>query len=118
MPPFIHIQPVWVRRFLVVLLAPFLLVLLVCIRISKVLMTAFSEFAEIFSAVWKGRQEAPSLLPCPFCGGKCVPDGWRTQGGATGPACDDCGATTWSIDTWNTRVPLTEEKRQETPAAE
>ena len=122
MPPFIHIQSALARRLLLVLLAPVLLVFLVFIRISKVLMTAFSEFAEVFLAVWKGGQEAPSLLPCPFCGGKCVPDGWRTQGGATGPACDNCGATTWSVDTWNTRVPLAEEvqqrQEQESPTSE
>lgn len=73
-------------------------------------MTACSEFSEIFSAVWRGVQESPTLLPCPFCGGKCLPHGWRTQGGASGPACDDCGATTWSVDTWNTRITLTEEQ--------
>lgn len=109
MPPFIHIRSAWCRRALMVLLAPFFLVLLVFTRISKAIMTGFSEFAEVFSAVWKGRQEGPVLLPCPFCGGKCIPDGWQTQGGATGPACDNCGATTWSVDTWNTRVALTEE---------
>ena len=72
------------------------------------MMGALTEFAEIFSAVWKGAAEEPPLLPCPFCGGKGMPHGWRTQGGATGPACDDCGATTWSAQTWNTRITLTE----------
>lgn len=93
-----------------ILLAPVFLVFLIFIRIGKAIMTAFSEFAELFSAVWKGEQEEPVLLPCPFCGGKGIPNGWQTQGGATGPACDDCGATTWSVDTWNTRVALPEEE--------
>lgn len=95
-----------------ILLAPVFLVFLIFIRIGKAIMTAFSEFAELFSAVWKGEQEEPVLLPCPFCGGKGIPNGWQTQGGATGPACDECGATTWSVDTWNTRVALPEEALQ------
>lgn len=73
-------------------------------------MGAFAEFTEMFSAVWKGMGKEPALLPCPFCAGKGIPNGWRTQGGATGPACDDCGATTWSVATWNTRIDVTEEQ--------
>jgi len=73
-------------------------------------MTALSEFTELFNAVWRGAEENPVMLPCPFCGGNGLPHGWRTQGGATGPACENCGATTWGVETWNTRVTLTEEQ--------
>lgn len=93
-----------------ILLTPILLLLLFCMRIGKGMMEAFTEFGELFSAVWKGAEKEPALLPCPFCGGKGISHGWRTQGGATGPACDDCGATTWSAQTWNTRIVLTEKQ--------
>lgn len=113
MPSFLHIRSAWLRRALMVLLSPVFLVFLLFIRLIKASMTAFSEFAEMFSAVWKDRQDKRALLPCPFCGGRCIPDGWQTQSGASGPACDNCGATTWSVDTWNTRVALTEEASQQ-----
>jgi len=50
-------------------------------------------------------------LPCPFCGGRCDPEGWGGcdepgQPMKHGPACDDCGATAEDLETWNTRVPL------------
>jgi len=93
-----------------IILAPILFLLLVCTRVSKGIQTGCAEFSEMFSAVWKGIQEDPTLLPCPFCGGKCLPHGWQTQGGASGPACVNCAATTWSVDTWNSRVTLTEEQ--------
>ncbi len=93
-----------------VFLAPILLILILCMRVGRGIMSAFSEFSELFVAVWRGSQEEPPLLPCPFCGGKGFPNGWQTQGGATGPACEDCGATTWSVDTWNTRITLTQEQ--------
>ncbi len=110
MPPIIRISSAFIRRLCMIILAPILFLLLVCTRVSKGIQTGCSEFSEMFSAVWKGVQEDPTLLPCPFCGGKCLPHGWQTQGGATGPACDNCGATTWSVDTWNSRVMLTEEQ--------
>lgn len=110
MPPIIYIQSVLIRRLLMVLLTPFLLLLILCMRMGKGIMSALSEFAELFHAVWRGSEENPPLLPCPFCGGKGMPHGWRTQGGATGPACENCGATTWAVDTWNTRISLTEEQ--------
>ncbi|NLC24110.1 MAG: hypothetical protein GX776_06545 [Oxalobacter sp.] len=110
MPPIIHLQSVLIRRLLMILLAPFLLILILCMRIGRGIMSGLSEFSELFTAVWRGSEEDPPLLPCPFCGGKGIPHGWRTQGGATGPACDNCGATTWSADTWNTRITLTQEQ--------
>ncbi|MDR0934626.1 MAG: Lar family restriction alleviation protein [Burkholderiaceae bacterium] len=112
MPPILHIQSALIRRCCLILLMPMLFPLIFFLRIGKAMMSAFTEFAEMFSAIWKGMEEEAPLLPCPFCGGRGMPHGWRTQGGATGPACDNCGATAWSTDTWNTRIPLTEEQMQ------
>ncbi|MDI6405001.1 DUF551 domain-containing protein [Cronobacter malonaticus] len=46
-------------------------------------------------------------LPCPFCGGRCDPNGWmgRYDDGVPmcGPECEDCGATANSIEEWNRR---------------
>ena len=72
----------------------------------KGVLGACAEFREMFVAVWRGFEEEAELLPCPFCGGDALPDGWRTQGGASGPSCDQCGATAWSAYTWNTRVSI------------
>ncbi|MDL2284831.1 Lar family restriction alleviation protein [Oxalobacter sp. OttesenSCG-928-P03] len=110
MPPIIHIQTAWIRQTLMILLTPVLFLLILCMRIGKGAMSGLSEFSQLFSAVWKGVEEEPPLLPCPFCGGKGQPHGWRTQSGATGPSCEDCGATTWAAETWNTRIVLTEEQ--------
>lgn len=49
--------------------------------------------------------------PCPFCGGKCDPEGWLRGDGVRGPECEDCGATAASIEEWNTR------KTNQTPVA-
>lgn len=47
------------------------------------------------------------LQPCPFCGSQDVdPEGWLSNGGKKGPACDDCGGSADSVERWNTR-PLT-----------
>ena len=43
------------------------------------------------------------LAPCPFCGGKADPEGWKSAGG-TGPECEDCGATAASDVDWNHRL--------------
>ncbi len=110
MPPIIRISSAFIRRLCMIILSPILFLLIICTRVSKGIQTGCAEFSEVFSSVWEGVQKEPDLLPCPFCGGKCLPHGWQTQGGATGPACDDCGATTWSVDTWNHRVILTEEQ--------
>ncbi len=72
----------------------------------KGVLGACAEFREMFVAVWRGFEEQAELLPCPFCGGDALPDGWRTQGGASGPSCDQCGATAWSACTWNTRISI------------
>lgn len=40
---------------------------------------------------------------CPFCGGNCDPDGWMTTDKRTGPACDDCGGSTDTMERWNNR---------------
>jgi hypothetical protein len=49
-------------------------------------------------------------LPCPFCGGACDPEGWLGTGiGGTsvrGPECEQCGATTDTIEDWNRRASL------------
>lgn len=50
------------------------------------------------------------LLPCPFCGSTNVdPEGWMSvnQDGTqkkTGPACDECGGSTESVERWNSRA--------------
>jgi hypothetical protein len=51
-------------------------------------------------------------LPCPFCGGKCDPTGWMGCGEPgtpmrQGPECEGCGATTETLEVWNTRTPVT-----------
>lgn len=43
------------------------------------------------------------IKPCPFCGGKCDPEGWSGGDGRRGPECEDCGATADSVDAWNLR---------------
>jgi hypothetical protein len=44
------------------------------------------------------------LLPCPFCGSENVdPKGWLSTA-ASGPACDDCGATAETVKDWNRRA--------------
>lgn len=50
----------------------------------------------------EGLAERLALLPCPFCGGECDPDGWSSTE-RTGPACDQCGATADTTNMWNTR---------------
>ncbi len=53
------------------------------------------------------------LLPCPFCGSSDIDsEGWKNSEGVTGPACNDCNASSGSvfgtagtnIKTWNTRA--------------
>jgi hypothetical protein len=106
MPPLVHIQSALIRRILLFLLLPVLFPLIFFVRVGKATMNVFNEIREIVRVVWQGEEENAVMLPCPFCGGKGLPSGWRSQGGASGPACDECGATTWSVDTWNTRIPL------------
>lgn len=56
------------------------------------------------------------LLPCPFCGSTEIdPEGWMSvsQDGKdkkTGPACDECGGSTDTVERWNSR-PITETTR-------
>lgn len=54
------------------------------------------------------------LKPCPFCGSREIdPTGWASLD-ASGPACDDCGASAGQISSdladnikaWNTRAAL------------
>ena len=63
--------------------------------------------------------EAPELLPCPFCGSPEVnPEGWYRMtehvfgSGCVvfGPACDECGSSAKTIAAWNTRAALAELK--------
>lgn len=63
---------------------------------------------------------APLLKPCPFCGSKNIdPHGWASEY-ASGPACDDCGASAGSVSgsdedniaAWNTRAPLDKEAQR------
>ena len=106
MPPLIHIQSVFFRRLFLLLVSPLYFSLIFGIRMVKGVLGACAEFREMFVAVWRGFEEEAELLPCPFCGGDALPDGWRTQGGASGPSCDQCGATAWSAYTWNTRISI------------
>ncbi len=106
MPPLIHLKSAGLRRFFLILFSPFYLLIVFGIRIGRSVELTLADFHEVFRAVWKGHAEEKELLPCPFCGGKANPDGWRANGGASGPACDQCGATAWSVYTWNSRVPL------------
>jgi len=43
-------------------------------------------------------------MSCPFCGGKCDPEGWLDGNGRRGPECESCGATADSVSAWNRRV--------------
>lgn len=113
MPPLIHIQSVFFRRLFLLLVSPLYFILVFGIRIAKGILGALAEFREIFAAVWRGFEEDEELLPCPFCGGKALPDGWRAHGGASGPACDQCGATAWAAYTWNTRISISLEEKTE-----
>ncbi len=106
MPPLIHIQSVFFRRLFLLLVSPIYFSLVFGIRFVKGFLGACAECRELFSAVWNGVVEDEEMLPCPFCGGKALPDGWRAHGGASGPSCDQCGATAWSVYTWNSRIPL------------
>jgi len=50
------------------------------------------------------------LLPCPFCGSTNIdPEGWMSVNKdgtqkTTGPACDECGGSTESVERWNSRT--------------
>lgn len=45
------------------------------------------------------------LKKCPFCNSDDVDcDGWRSNDGRVGPACNNCGATAETIEIWNTRT--------------
>jgi len=81
-------------------------------HLGKEFADTLSEFGILLRRVWRGKEEDKMMLPCPFCGGVCYPDGWMAQGGASGPACRECGATAWTIDIWNTRVELPAELRK------
>jgi hypothetical protein len=48
--------------------------------------------------------ETEALKPCPFCGGKCDPEGWIGDKKRSGPACDDCGSAAETVAIWNTRA--------------
>ena len=59
--------------------------------------------------------EGVTLKPCPFCGSINIePKGWKSFT-ASGPACDDCGASAGSVSdnhadnvaAWNTRIAAT-----------
>lgn len=106
MPPLIHIQSVFLRRLFLLLVSPLYFSLVFGIRFIKGLLGATAECREIFVAIWRGFEPDAELLSCPFCGGKALPDGWRAHGGASGPSCDQCGATAWSVYTWNSRIPI------------
>ena len=110
MPPLIHFKSAVLRRFLLFLVSPIYFLLIFGIRIGKCVDLTFTDSCEVFRAVWKGEVEKQELLPCPFCGGKANPDGWRANGGASGPSCDQCGATAWSAYTWNSRISLSPER--------
>ncbi len=118
MPPLIHFKSAGLRRFLLILVSPFYFLIVFGTRIGRSVELTLADFHEVFCAVWKGNVEKEQLLPCPFCGGKANPDGWRANGGASGPACDQCGATAWSTYTWNSRVPVSPESGQKSDSGE
>lgn len=50
------------------------------------------------------------LKPCPFCGSSEIdPEGWTGITakfvGTSGPECTGCGATSPTVEEWNTRAP-------------
>ena len=49
------------------------------------------------------------LKPCPFCGGKPYPKGWKANDGRTGPECEACRATAISEVDWERRLLATAE---------
>lgn len=84
MPPLIHFKSAVLRRFLLLLVSPLYFLIIFGIRIGKCVDLTFFDSYDVFRAVWKGRVEEAELLPCPFCGGRANPDGWRANGGASG----------------------------------
>lgn len=42
------------------------------------------------------------MLSCPFCHGSNIdPEGWASNDGKKGPACDDCGGSADTVELWN-----------------
>lgn len=42
------------------------------------------------------------MLSCPFCGSCNIdPEGWASNDGRKGPACDDCGGSAETVALWN-----------------
>lgn len=99
-----RIQTAWIRRTILLGLAPFIFILFSLIRLTSALSWLFPDFRDVFLDVWRGVKNKEELLPCPFCGGRCNPEGWATMSGASGPSCSQCGSTAYNGDIWNRRA--------------
>jgi len=104
MHSYFDLKPVALRRLVLVLLTPIVFTLFFVFRISTAIRAVFPDFRDAFMGIWNGIRKDEALLPCPFCGWKCNPDGWMSQSGASGPSCTGCGATAHNADAWNRRI--------------
>jgi hypothetical protein len=104
MHSFFDLKSVALRRIVLLLFSPIVFFLFFICRISSAARGVFPDFQGAFLGIWNGIKMKDEVLPCPFCGGRCNPDGWMTQSGASGPSCEECGATAYNESAWNRRT--------------